>query len=342
MLALYNSEERLHQVDFQDFLFLDTETTGLSGAGTFAFMVGVAFFEKGSAEDALVVRQYFLRDHSDEPAMLMLLDNLLASKAGLVTFNGRSFDLPLLNSRFIMNRMPTSLMALPHVDLLLPSRRLWRRRLGSCALSALEQNLLGVARSTEDVPGWLIPGIYRDYLRTGDGRELRRVFYHNELDLLSMVTLTGRVTGLIEDSDSKRDPIDELSLGIWQAKLGLTSEAESSLRSALRQDLPLHFYRQGLQELGLLLKRTERREEAVPIWQQAASTSFDRVDAHIELAKHYEWQHRDLEAAIMWSHEALRLVERWGSTVRAAPVREHLTHRLSRLERKKASSDAQR
>ena len=147
--AVYLQDPRLNNLNFRDFLFLDTETTGLAGAGTIAFMVGVAFFDG----EALVVRQYFLRDHGDEPAMLHLLDELLAEKAGLVTFNGRTFDLPLLDTRYLMNRMPGCVLSVPHIDLLQPARRLWRARIGSVALGNLEQNLLGLQRSHEDVPG---------------------------------------------------------------------------------------------------------------------------------------------------------------------------------------------
>jgi hypothetical protein len=144
--AHYIHDNRLEESNFRDFVFLDTETTGLAGAGTLAFMVGVGFFESRQRPEgdlaetgAFVVRQFFLRDHEDEPAMLQFLDELLADKAGLITFNGRTFDLPLLNNRYLMNRLSGQLMEMPHIDLLPPSRRLWKSRLGSCALGSLEQ-----------------------------------------------------------------------------------------------------------------------------------------------------------------------------------------------------------
>ncbi|MCA9933777.1 MAG: ribonuclease H-like domain-containing protein, partial [Anaerolineales bacterium] len=206
-------DEQLRDLNFRHFLFLDTETTGLAGAGTLAFMVGVAFF----ADDAFVVRQYFLRDHGDEAAMLTLLNDLLADKEGLVTFNGRSFDLPLLDGRYLINRMFSDLLDKPHIDLLHPARRLWRTRLGSCALSSLEKTLLGVHRTQEDIPGWLIPSLYQEYLRSGDARELLRVFYHNQIDMLSMVTLATRMTRLTAQTAANPHPIDQYSLGKWQA-----------------------------------------------------------------------------------------------------------------------------
>lgn len=333
--APFVQDERLAQHNFRDFLFLDTETTGLAGAGTLAFMVGVGFFEPGNqGKDRFVVRQYFLRDHGDEPALLLLLDELLAEKAGLVTFNGRSFDVPLLEGRYLMNRMPTDLRDRPHLDLLHPARRLWRHRLGSCALSSLEGSLLGLRRSQEDVPGWLIPSLYNHYLRSGDARELVRVFYHNQIDMVSMVTLAARVTRLLSQPDPADHPIDLFSLGKWQADLGLSEAAEQNLRLAAQGDLPLELYHANLHRLGLLLKRDGRYPEALPIWQQIAATSFDDVSAHVELAKYYEWQTQELPLAAQWTEQAVALVQSWGRRGQLHPVRAELEHRLNRLQQK--------
>ncbi|MCP5094151.1 MAG: ribonuclease H-like domain-containing protein [Chloroflexi bacterium] len=331
--AVYDKDARLQDLNFLDFLFLDTETTGLAGAGTLAFMVGVAFFEKRRTDEyVLVVRQFFLRDHGDEAAMLTLLDDLLADKKGLVTFNGRSFDVPLLDGRFLMNRMLNPMEGLPHIDLLPPSRRLWRNRLDSCALSALEPALLGVHRTHEDVPGFLIPSMYHHYLRTGDIRDLIRVFYHNQIDMVSMVTLAARIMRLFAKPDESDDAVDLFSLGKWQADLGLAPEAEQNLRLALAGDLSLDYFHRALARLGLLLKRNGRRAEAVSIWQQMAATSFDTVDAHVELAKYFEWHAKEIEQAIFWTEQALSLANSWGR--QGDLTRQELTHRLTRLQNK--------
>ncbi len=326
--AVYLNDDRFHNLNFRDFLFLDTETTGLAGAGTIAFMVGVGFFEG----DVFITRQYFLRDHGDEPAMLVLLDELLAGKVGIVTFNGRSFDLPLLDGRYLMNRMPGRVLDLPHLDLLHPARRLWRARLGSCALGSLEQSLLGLRRSHADVPGFLIPGLYHDYLRAGDGRQIARVFYHNEIDLLSMVTLAARLVRLLTRSETAH-PLDQFSLGKWQAALSLKEQAEQNLRRAAQGDLPLDWYHRALVELGWLLKRDGRPAEAVPFWRQIAATTFDDVTARVELAKFYEWHKPDLVQAIRWTEGALKLVGTWRGG-RGTLLRSELEHRLARLRRK--------
>jgi uncharacterized protein YprB with RNaseH-like and TPR domain len=340
----YALDDRIAGRNFRDFLFLDTETTGLAGAGTLAFMVGVAYFEPHPTvidglpgeQDVLIVRQYFLRDHGDEPVMLHQLDELLAGKAGLITFNGRSFDVPLLDNRYLLNRRRGRLPDMPHIDLLPPARRLYRARLGSCALAALEQNLLDLRRSQEDVPGWLIPTLYYNYLRSGDARELTRVFYHNEMDMLSMVTLAARIFRLLAESRCD-EALDQISLGRWQADLGLNDLAEATLRAILDAELEIEAYHLALHRLTALYKQNGRRAEAVVGWQQIAFTSTSDVSAHVELAKHYEWHKGDVAAALEWTRRALALVERWTPTPRSRLIRAELLHRLDRLQKKAGS-----
>ena len=330
--AQFCRDDRLADLSHQDLLFLDTETTGLAGSGTIAFMVGAAFFE----DEAFVVRQYFLRDHGDEPAMLILLADLLASRPVVVTFNGRSFDLPLLDTRYLMNRMDDrvgDLRRRPHVDLLPPSRRLWRSRLSSCSLSSLEESVLGIHRTHEDVPGWAIPGLYLDYLRSGDASELLRVFYHNRIDMLSMVTLAERIIRQFSRPANGDEPLDVLSLARWQIALGMPADAEANLRQLLVDDISLGVYKQALGQLAWLLKSRDRRAEAVPLWQQLAVTSFDNVSAHVELAKYYEWHDIQLDVALHWTVQALALSDSLDPT-RADIVIAELAHRRARLERK--------
>lgn len=339
--ATFAHEPRLAGLEFRDFLFLDTETTGLAGAGTLAFMVGVGFFERRTDtgdtcgdQEIFVVRQYFLRDHADEPAMLLELARLVAERAGLITFNGRTFDLPLLDGRYLVNRLPGNLRDAPHLDLLPLARRLWRARLGSCALAALEGNLLGLERSQEDVPGYLIPELYREYLVSGDAEPLSRVFYHNRIDMLSMVTLSSRTMALLSGRAAGPQPLDMLSLARWQMDLGLHDEAERTFRQAMDGDLELTEYQLALAYLGQLYKRRDRRADALMTWQQLAATSTDTVDAHVELAKHFEWHDGDLTLALDWTEKALALVDLWRDSPYKDSAREALRHRADRLGRK--------
>lgn len=312
---------------FRDCLFIDTETTGLAGAGTVAFMVGVGFFEA----NAFVVRQYFMRDFGDETAMLADLSDLIARFPHLISFNGKTFDIPLLKTRYLMNRLPDPLVDLPHIDLLHPARRIWRRRLGSVALSALEENLLEIGRTQQDVPGFLIPTLYHDYMRTGDPNELLRVFYHNKIDMLSMVTLATRLLQTIVAPDLCQYALDLYSLGKWQRDLGLPV-AEAYLRQAASMQCEIEVWHTILLEIGRLLKRQDRRKEAVPLWLQVAHTTEHTIDAHIELAKFYEWHEINLEQALLWVNRAFAYVDDFDVTLHA-----ELNHRRLRLERKLAS-----
>ncbi|HSN75524.1 MAG TPA: ribonuclease H-like domain-containing protein, partial [Anaerolineae bacterium] len=187
--AACGRDQRLADFDFHSAAFLDTETSGLAGgAGTFAFMVGIGSFQ----EDGYVVRQVFMRNPAEERALLHVVGSLLAPCRELVTFNGRSFDAPLLNTRYALQRKPSPLADLSHLDLLPAARQRWRLRLSSCALSALEKDILGFRRTEQDVPGWLIPSIYQEYARSqGQPRsevvdDMARVFYHNREDIVNM------------------------------------------------------------------------------------------------------------------------------------------------------------
>jgi tetratricopeptide (TPR) repeat protein len=226
---------------------------------------------------------------------------------------------------------------MPHIDLLPLARRLWRLRLGSVALGNLEQELLAVRRTEADVPGWMIPSIYTNYLRSQDAREMRRVFYHNEVDMLSMVTLTDYLFSIIRQPDTDTNPIDLYSLGKWQADIGLGLEAEKTLKHVVQDDLPLSIYHKALERLALLLKRQNRYEDALPLWMQWAATSENSVDAHIELAKYFEWRVKNIEEAERWTLEALALVKSRHFS-QGELIRPDLDHRLSRLQRKLASS----
>lgn len=338
--ATFTRDPRLSGLALRDALFLDTETTGLGGAGTIAFMVGLAFWDGG----AFVVRQYFCRDYDDEPAMLWLLAQLAKTKSAVITFNGRSFDLPLLSGRYLLNRLDDvgeTLFGRPHLDLLPPARRLWRSRLVSCSLHSLEERLLGVGRSEMEVPGWAIPGIYQDYLRFGDGRGVARVFYHNRMDMLSMGTLVGRVLRQFEQPQAWDDPLDLLSLAKWQVELDLRDEAEQILRQVANPQHPLGSYQEALALLGYLYKQSGRRTEAVQCWQQLAVTSLGDVSAHVELAKHYEWHEVDLGRALAWTRQALHLLayhNQVGDGRLWAAQKAELEHRLTRLDKKASAT----
>ncbi|HHS98026.1 MAG TPA: hypothetical protein ENK08_09050 [Chloroflexi bacterium] len=328
LLSRLGGEPRPIDIDPGRVLFLDTETTSLSGGtGTMAFLVGLGFFE----EDRFRTVQVFLRDPGDEPAMIAFLADLLPRFNVLITFNGRGFDVPILETRFILARRPFPLAAALHVDLLPPSRRLWRFRLPSCSLGVLEREVLGVERDQADVPSGVIPQIYVDYLRTGDAREIPRILYHNRIDVLSMVTLAARLGHSLTTREGLEGP-DLYALARW----GQGTETESLLRRALAQGLPLPLRLRALRDLALLLKRAGRRGEAIEWWQQLALEDPLGILAPVELAKTFEWHIHRPDLALRWTEEALSRVGRWPAGPRRDRAVEALQRRRARLQRKRA------
>jgi uncharacterized protein YprB with RNaseH-like and TPR domain len=212
------------------FVFFDLETTGLSGgAGTYAFLVGCGRF---ADDGAFLTQQYVLAAFGDERAMLETVARELARAEALVSFNGRSFDAPLLETRYLYHRLDWTVARLPHIDVLHPARRFWGatpREIGtdggSCSLVALEQQVLGMRR-LGDVPGFEIPGRYFQFVRSGDARPLAAVLEHNRLDLLSLAGLTARLMRLIaEGPDEAADAREALALGRVYGRSGLEARA---------------------------------------------------------------------------------------------------------------------
>lgn len=343
-VAACSRDPRLASFDFHQAAFLDTETSGLAGGtGTFAFMVGIGTFEPGR----YVVRQVFMRNPAEERALLSVVGELLARGRALVTFNGRSFDAPLLNTRYALQREPSPLVDLPHFDLLPAARQRWRLRLPSCALGALEHDILDFQRSQQDVPGWLIPSIYQEYARSqGQTRpevldDMARVFYHNGEDIVSMAPLAAMLCAPFDPDQAgttaSLPAADWVSLGRCYEELDWQEASETAYRRALEAGLPAELRGLALRRLGWLLKRQERRAEAVAVWHDwITSVPGPDVTPYEELAKHHEWQEVDLAAARKWTlwglHTARQLPH--------GPAREEalssLQHRLERLERKLA------
>ena len=327
-------EPAMASVDLSRCVFLDTETTGLAGGtGTLAFLVGIGSFEA----QAFCIRQFFVRSPEEEAAMLAALSERMEEGQAIVTFNGRGFDLPLLQARYVLARLRPTWLTLPHLDLLMPARRVWRDRLASCALSSLEANVLGVRREQDDVPGYLIPQMYLDYLQTGDASEMPRVMYHNRQDILSMVTLAAQLCQMFSNplTAESTDPADLVSLGKWYDDLNMPAEAERAWRSALQHELPATSRAIALMRLGALLKRQARRSEAVLAWEQMAQASESDIAAHVELAKHWEWHAGDVNQAIAWTQAAQQIVAAWPSGYARDMTGAQLAHRLERLMEKR-------
>lgn len=334
----------LSTVDPGRIVYLDTETTGLAGGtGTYAFLVGVARFVCGE----LVVRQLFMRTLSEERALLHLLAHELSTCDVLVTYNGKTFDWPLLETRFALGRRqgprrPPDPAA--HVDLLFAARRLWRGRLEGCTLNQVEREVLGVRRG-EDTPGWLIPQLYFAYLRSQDVRPLVGVFRHNALDVVSLAALLGRVAAIgTAERSAGATPADELlglgrcleeageaarALGCYEAALGGAGLTNTAVRESVVYEARMR--------AGLLLKRMRRASDALSHWealaadQRAGHGALD-VRPYEELAKYYEHVAREHAVARTYVLAALEAL-RSSPGAPAVHDQKRLRHRLSRLER---------
>jgi len=313
-------------------LFLDTETTGLAGgAGSFAFLVGVGVFDGA----VFRLRQYFMRTPAEEPAMLDALKEDFRSESGFVTYNGRTFDIPLLEMRYMIGlreRLP--LGRWPQLDLLHLSRRLWKRQLPDCRLGTVERHILHVERSEEDVPGANIPAMYQHYLKTGETKDMRRVLYHNEIDILSLVVLAAEIQARHRSSDTGAlSGSEALGVARWHVQGERYGEAEQSFRRATASE-DNSVRRVALRQYAAYLKRAGRRVEAVPLWEGGYELDPGDPAPCIELAKFYEWEERDVIQAHTWATHALEAVQSWQADWRKERMEGEIRHRLRRLDGK--------
>ncbi len=323
-IPILSGEAELLGFDLPGAVFLDTETTGLAGGtGTAAFLIGLGFVDG----DHFRVRQYFMRDYHEEAALLHGLAEDLRRFRHMVTFNGKLFDVPLLESRFRLNRALFPLSGVPHLDLLHPARRLWKLRLESCRLQSLEVALLGLRRHG-DVPGELIPQMYFDYVRRRDARALCQVFRHNTTDVVSLAALAVLACQWVE-GDLAEHPLDVFSLGRVLERAERHEQSEATYRRALESG-SLRVRVPALLKLGERAKREARWDEAVALWQQAADDGD--ATALRELCVYHEHRARDLERALHHAEEALRCAA--AGELRPRRLRADFERRRARLLRK--------
>jgi uncharacterized protein YprB with RNaseH-like and TPR domain len=304
-LSAWAHEPRFLDLPLEAYAFLDTETSGLAGGtGTYAFMVGVGRF----VEEEFRLEQFFMRDPAEESAMLEGLAEFLAPCQALVTFNGKGFDAPLLVTRYSLHDIPCPFADFAHLDLLPLARRLWRDRLPSRALKYLEENILSAPRTIDEVPGYEIPYLYFDYLRTGDARPLKGVFYHNAMDVVAMAALLTHVSAMLEDpfSEMVEHGLDVVAMAKLFEDLGQWERAAQLFERGLEMELPEADFWLAIQRLSRLQKRRGDLETAVRLWERAAGQGH--VYAYVELAKYHEHQRRDYTEAMKWTLTAVELV----------------------------------
>ncbi|MGB7844922.1 MAG: ribonuclease H-like domain-containing protein [Candidatus Acidiferrum sp.] len=315
-------------------LFLDTETTGLAGGtGTYAFLVGLAWWDAGG----LQVEQLFLRDLYEEHSLLQELSERIAERPVLVTFNGKAFDWPLLESRFTMTRAIRVPQLAAHLDLLHPARALWKLRLGSVRLVELERQVLDAARlgwhREDDVASSLIPQYYFDYLRGAAARPLAGVVKHNQMDLRGLAALFGKINSLLERRENgfgETDSLDLFGLSKFLQRRGEKELAHSACAQALDAGLPAEFRPQATRELALMAKRRGDLERAAGLWHKLVGNAQETILACEQLAIHYERHERDFARAMEFTQLGLRTLQG-----KLAGSRDpYISVRQGRLERK--------
>jgi uncharacterized protein YprB with RNaseH-like and TPR domain len=353
--------------DPEQWLFLDTETTGLAGGtGTYAFMVGVAWWEAGG----LQVEQFFMRDLEEEHSLLLELSGRMKQRPVLVTFNGKSFDWPLLETRYRMTRSVPPFSPSLHLDLLHPARQLWRLRLGSVRLKDLEKQVLGGDGRPldwsrhDDIDSSLIPQMYFDYLRGGPAEPLVGIFRHNQMDLRGLAALAGKILALLDSGNGianavnaeAQDPVDVLGLSRLLRKRGHSTRARELYETALRSGLPRAEERLAQRELAQLAKRELDYTRAISLWdalRQASSLNKraeslllvedaqkaleSAIEAAEQLAIYYEHRAKQPQRALdlirpaiaeLWRAQSNREISR----DRAGKIETRLARRLTRLE----------
>lgn len=334
IFGLVGKDEALTGANLRKAVFLDTETTGLAGGvGTVPFLVGLGYF----SDDGFRIDQLFMRDLDEEHAVLHAVRERMENCEALVSYNGKAYDLNLLTSRFTLSRMENPVQDLPHLDLLFTVRRLWRRRIIDCSLSNVEQNILDFQR-LGDVPGYLIPSLYFEYLRSRDGGLLEPVFTHNRWDIITLVVLAGLAGKIYQSPHEHLDhPLDLLSLGKALERLFRLEEAAVCFRSALNSPMEPETREEVLRHLGFSLKRLGRWENAVKVWEHMIETASRRVMPYEELAKYYEHRAGDFERAtevVLRALDWIRLMEELRPGLNFREDRRELEYRLARLKRR--------
>jgi uncharacterized protein YprB with RNaseH-like and TPR domain len=287
-------------------IFLDTETTGVhGGAGMCPFLIGAGFFRG----DDFCVTQYFMRDFDEEASMLLALGEFLGQFDVIVTYNGQAFDLPLVENRCVLSRLPSPFDHLVHFDLLFMARRLWRAGHGSCRLTALEERLVGFLRGP-DIPGSMIPRAYFDYLQGARSRSFRSVFSHNIYDIISLACLTIHASGQLgNEPPSTGDPLDLYSLGrIFDADRN-RDKSILYYEAALESPLPSAFRIRILERLALLYRVRGEHARSLRLCEELISQSEFSFAGYEGAAIYHEYRSRKFETALKLLDEALERIE---------------------------------
>lgn len=322
--AAFNVKDTEGLWETPSLLFFDTETTGLGGAGTVPFLIGCASL----TESGLEVRQYIIPDYGDEAAMLEDVLQEFSVEQVPVTYNGAAFDLPILRDRMIINRVAREIKTSGSIDLLHSARRLFKRRLADCTLVNVERQLLGFHRK-DDVPGYLVPSVYFEWLSSEDLSSLPGVLEHNRLDIVSLLFLLVSVARAYQSEGRTLDQTDDLhSLAKFFGRKKSHRQA-ANICDRLQQEEGDVLADDILLYQAQVFKRTGQSDRAVPLWERLTeSTGRESYQANIELAKHHEHRTKDTSSAMRYARAAKATGDQ------SPRQRELLRKRIARLSSK--------
>jgi len=324
----------ISEIPLEQYLFIDTETTGLSGgAGTYVFLVGAAKYE----DDGIHFAQFFLQDPTNEPCQLAALEEFCVNTKVVVSYNGKSFDLPRIKNRYLFHGWPAPFQNILHLDLLHIVRRLWKTQLPTCSLGDVEYHLLGIQRDSHDIPGWQVSEKFFEYLQNSDPEPLKGVFYHNEVDVISLITLLSYITDRLVNplSTTYRNREDLVPVGRYLFYLHKADQAIEVLSKALKNEsLSDESTLLGLISLASIYKKNNDFVSAVPLWEKCAT--LDDIQSKVELAMFYEHKISDFQEAIHWTLSAQSSSNL--TRISKNQYKTELDHRLKRLKKKAKTS----
>ena len=319
----------LNQAIINNILFIDTETTGLmGGTGTVSFLIGIGYFNN----EEFVVEQFLMRDYDEETPMLIDIRDKLKDHDIVVSFNGKSFDLPLIKTRLILNRLKRPDFNL-HVDLLHSARRLWSF-LDSCSLNSLEENIIDYQR-VDDIPGHLIPGLYFEFLENKDLKKLIPILEHNRYDILSLVTLFSHLKEIHLENIDNLSPHELYQMGRIKEKDKNYESCINYLEKSMKNSEQNYLEYKAMKKLSWQYKRVDRYEKAVEIWQVMIKKSTLDIFPYVEMAKFFEHREKDYKKALSYTNQAIELLSKNRIiTNNYKTDMDDLKHRKERLSKK--------
>ncbi|MGB8953674.1 MAG: ribonuclease H-like domain-containing protein [Candidatus Aminicenantales bacterium] len=330
ILSTLSKDITFKGLDLSTALFIDLETTGLSGGtGTVPFLVGMGYYQN----ERFHVAQYFLGELAEEERIIQELVQFFAQMnfQSVVTYNGKSFDIPLLETRFILNRQPFSLSKLPHLDFLFTARNLWKHKHESCRLFHLAQQIVEADRA-EDIPSAEIPHRYFEYLQSGDFGLIEPILYHNQEDILSLLGLIITASKLFSEEyaaavEGEVDALDLFGVGKVLESAGDANKSTLFFQRALEGQLPDELALHIKKKLSYHYKKNADWEKAVSLWQQL--TSVDQLFCFRELAMYFEHMEKKYEEARRFTEQGLAL-----SMNLSLSYQKDFSRRLERLNKK--------